>query len=92
MTYLFTLTPFPCNHWDILTKTHKCLFCLWRTQVVFAYVYLMGLEDQSDMPTKNNECGLHRQIEHEFVVVFITYYTFHGIFVGLHLELFYTRM
>ncbi len=34
----------------------------------------MSLEDESDIFTKNNECVLHRHIE--FVLVFITYYTF----------------
>ncbi len=28
------------------------------------------------MSLKDDECVLHRWIEHEFVVVFITYYTF----------------
>ncbi len=28
-------------------------------------------------PYQNNECVLHRQFEHEFVVVFVTYYAFH---------------
>ncbi len=36
----------------------------------------MSPEDESDIPTKNNELVRHKQIEHEFVVVFITYYTF----------------
>ncbi len=36
----------------------------------------MSLEDESDILTKNNECVLHRWIEHKCVVVFITYYTF----------------
>ncbi len=36
----------------------------------------MSMEGASDIPTKNNECVLHRHIDHEFVVVFITYYTF----------------
>ncbi len=36
---------------------------------------LISPEDESDIPTKTNECVLHRWIEHEFVVVFITYYT-----------------
>ncbi len=43
----------------------------------FCIGYLMSPEDESNIPTKNNEYVLHRQIEHEFVVVFITYYTFH---------------
>ncbi len=41
----------------------------------FTYGYLTSPEDESDIHTKNNECVLHKQIEHEFVV-FITYYTF----------------
>ncbi len=41
----------------------------------FAQGYLMSLEDELDIPTKNNECVLHSWIEHE-CIVFITYYTF----------------
>ncbi len=36
----------------------------------------MSLEDESDIHAKNNECVLNRQIENEFVVIFITYYPF----------------
>ncbi len=47
-----------------------------NTQVAFAQGYEehMSLEDESDIPTKNNKCVLHRWIEDDFV--FITYYTF----------------
>ncbi len=50
-------------------------------------------EDESDIHTKNNECVLHRQIEHEFGLLFNTYYTSDAdlmdyIFVCLHFEYF----
>ncbi len=41
--------------------------------------FCIGVSDESrelDIPTQNNECVHHRQIEHKFVVVFITHYTF----------------
>ncbi len=37
---------------------------------------MMKPQDESNIPIQNNECDLRRLIVHEFVVVFITYYTF----------------
>ncbi len=37
--------------------------------------YIPNMEDESDITNKNNNCVLHRQIEQNFFVVFITYYT-----------------
>ncbi len=37
---------------------------------------MISLQNKSDLPTKNNECVLHRWIKHNFIVVYIIYYTF----------------
>ncbi len=46
---------------------------MWRIHEL----YLTHALDLSDIPTQNNECVLHRWMEHDFGVVFITYNTFH---------------
>ncbi len=40
-------------------------------------------EGKSDILTKHNESVLHRWIEHELVVIFITYYTFDVHLMGV---------
>ncbi len=60
----------------MITTTNTCSICLWRTQVVFVQGYLTSPPDSSDIPTNNTGCVLHKHIEHKFVVVCITYYTF----------------
>ncbi len=44
--------------------------------VVFANRYLTSLVDKLYITTQENICALHRQLEHKFVVIFITYYIF----------------
>ncbi len=52
-----------------LSGEHMSCFCVGISD--------KSTEDESDIPTKNNESVLHRWIQHSFVVVFITlYYTF----------------
>ncbi len=65
---------------------HMNYFCVW--------IYDESGVDKSDILTKNYECVLHRQIQHEFFF-FLLLHTIHlmlilWILIGLHLELFCT--
>ncbi len=60
----------------IITRTNKCSICLQRTHELFFSRDIWQFRRRVRYPYQNNECILHSWIEHEFVVVFIAYYTF----------------
>ncbi len=58
-----------CFSFSFITRTNECSIYLWRTRELFCmYGCLTNLEDESDIPTKNNECVRQRWIEDECVV------------------------
>ncbi len=85
-----TLVLYQCTYYYIyITRTNGCSIFLWGTLELFLGRDIWQVWRMSHISlTKNNQCVLHRKIEHDRLYIWCWFDVF---FVGLHFEIFLNK-